>query len=122
MDKFQAAFEILFILCAVDGHVDQREIKVVSQFLQENIKAINFNPEAVIKNIYKLNGDGVIEELNHAAMVFKANASVQDRITILNFAVELLSADGKISDEEMYFLNFLGELWNIDMKAFIEDL
>ncbi len=122
MDKFQAAFEILLILSDIDGNIDPREIEVINYFIESNIGSIEFDTEKVIKNLSKLTGEGIIEELSHAATVFKNQSSAQDRITILEFSIELISADDKITDEEVALLYALGEVWNIDMEEFIQDL
>lgn len=118
MDKFQAIFEILLILSGVDGHIHKREIKVIKEFLEANIGDVKFDPQVVIKKISNLKREVIIEELKLAATVLKNQCDAEDRITILKFAVELISADGKIIDKENAFLCALGELWNIDMQEF----
>ncbi len=51
MDKFQAAFEILYFLSAIDGKIDDSELDVILNFLDANKMKINFNPSDVIISI-----------------------------------------------------------------------
>lgn len=119
MDKFQAVFEILIILSGIDGDIDRREIQVIDDFIEANIGEIDFDPQTVVENLSKLKGEGFLEEFSHAAIVIKNQTGVQDRLTILQFAIELISADGKITGDELDLLLALGELWNIDMEEFL---
>ncbi|MGD1911032.1 MAG: TerB family tellurite resistance protein [Rivularia sp. (in: cyanobacteria)] len=119
MDKFQAVFEILIILSGIDGDIDRREIQVIDDFIESNIGEINFDPQAVVENLSKLKGEGFLEEFSYAAIVFKNQTGVEDRLTILQFAIELIRADGEITDDEFDLLLALGELWNIDMEEFL---
>jgi len=119
MDKFQASFEILYFLSSVDGEVSDSELDIVISFLKANQGKIDFDPGKVIQSINLLNVDGIIDEISQAALVFKGTSSAQDRITLLDFALNLIAADGKITEEESRLFNILGNTWNIDIKSYL---
>ena len=114
MDKFQAAFEILYFLSCVDGSVDDSELQVILRFLESNYGNVSFNPSEVIYSIAILNARGMQEELETAAMIFKNSSAARDRKLLLEFAVELIVADGEVSSEEKQLLQGLANLFGID--------
>jgi uncharacterized tellurite resistance protein B-like protein len=120
MDKFQAAFEILYFLSAVDGNVDEREIKVINDFLSSNYGNIKFDPPSVLNSINTLTGKGMVDELIYAAQVFKNNSNASDRTVILDFALELIASDGDLNKPEAELFNVLGTTWDIDMQRYVQ--
>jgi len=122
MDKFQAGFELLYLLSAADGDVSMSEVEVIRNFLQSNYGNVSFNPSEIIDSIDMLNADGMIEEFKTAATIFKNSTGVQDRKVFLNFAVELILSDGNLSDDENTLFHILAEFWNIDVQKFIRGL
>ncbi|MFQ6116308.1 MAG: TerB family tellurite resistance protein [bacterium] len=121
MDKFQAAFEILYFLSAVDGKVSDSEVTVMIDFLESNQGKIRFSPKSVINSISSMTGKGIIEEIERAALVFKNASNAQDRITMLDFALNLIASDGKITDNEKNLFFILGSTWNVDVKKYLAD-
>lgn len=119
MDKFQAAFEILYLLSAVDGEVDINEVEIIKNFLQLNYGSISFDPSEVIGSIDTLTPQGKLEEFGTAASVFKGSSGAQDRTVFLDFAVRLIVADGNISEEEGQMFGFLADSWNVDIARFL---
>ena len=119
MDKFQAAFEVLCFLSAVDGKVDKKELDVINNFLSSNYGNIDFDANRVASSIGSMSAQGMMEELERAALVFKRYSSAQDRVTLLEFALDLVAADGKITEEEKGLFFILGNTWNIDIKNFL---
>ena len=120
MDKFQASFEILYFLSAIDGEVSDSEIDIIIDFLKANQGKIDFDPGEVIQSINLLNLDGILDELRRAALVFKGASSAQDRVILLDFALSLIAADGKITEEESKLFNILGNTWDIDIKSYLK--
>ncbi|BAZ03975.1 TerB family tellurite resistance protein [Calothrix sp. NIES-3974] len=119
MDKFQAAFEILYILSIAEGVVDDRKIQVISNFLMSNLNSINFDVESTIKAISYLSGAGILEEFANAAEIFRNSSYGQERIHLLQFAIEVIAADGNISEGEAYLITYLGDIWNIDLRKLL---
>ncbi|MFQ5650046.1 MAG: TerB family tellurite resistance protein [bacterium] len=119
MDKFQAIFEILYFLSAIDGEVSQSEVNVMTSYLNANHGKITFNPLTVVNAISTMTGKGMAEELQQAAIVFKNSSNAQDRNTVLDFALQLIAADGKITTAERDLFLLLGNTWNIDMPRYL---
>lgn len=120
MDKFQAAFEVLYFLSAVDGKIDDRELEVIVNFLDANKMKINFNPADIIQSIGTLSEDGMMDELRTAASAFKQQSSASDRTTLLDFGLSLVAADGKVAENEAKLLYMLGNSWDIDMNRYMD--
>lgn len=119
MDKFQASFEILYFLSAIDGEISDSELKIIVDFLKANQDKTYFDPIKVIQALNLLNLDGIIDELKRAALIFKDTSSARDRIILLDFALDLIASDGKVTDEESKLFNILGNTWDINIKSYL---
>jgi len=108
MDKFQAIFEILCCLSAADGEVHPNEVDVINNFLNANFGKINFNPKSVASSLGSLTYQGLMDEMVRAAIVFKNTSTAKDRTTVLDFALDLIAADGIITKEESILFFALG--------------
>jgi uncharacterized tellurite resistance protein B-like protein len=121
MDKFQAAFEVLYLLASADG-VDPAEINVIGDFMQANYGNIYFDLKATINSIESMTPPGKAEEFGRAALAFKNLSSAQDRNTLLDFALKLIAADGWITNTEKQLFWILGNTWNIDINKFLASI
>lgn len=121
MDKFQAAFEILYLLAASDGKVSTVELDVIRDFLESHYGKIDFDPNIVIKSVNTMTSDGRAEEFSTAVMDFKNTSNAQDRNILLDFCLKLIAADGVITDFEESLFYILGNTWNIDMKSYLAE-
>lgn len=118
MDKFQAAFEILYCLSTVDGQARQ-EVTVIQDFLNSNYGKIAFDPNQAVASINSMTPQGVADEFSHAVVVFKDLSSAQDRINLLDFAANVMLADGVIGTYEKQLFYILGNSWNIDIDRYL---
>ncbi len=118
MDKFQAAFEILYFLSAIDGQVHKKEHDVIQRFLDENFGGVHFEPNAVIKSIASMTGEGRFDELTRAAVTFGNLSSAHERTILLDFAMQLIAADGKLAKNEQDLFFLLGNTWKVDMPSY----
>jgi hypothetical protein len=121
MDKFQAAFEVLYLLASSDG-VDPAEINVIGDFMQANYGNLRFDLKTTINSIESMTPQGKAEEFGRAALAFKNLGSAQDRTTLLEFAFKLIAADGWISNTEKQLFLILGNTWNIDINRFLASI
>jgi uncharacterized tellurite resistance protein B-like protein len=121
MNKFKAAFEILWLITLADGYADSQEINVIKRFLLDNYGSINFPLEETIRVIDMMDRDGKIEEFQMAVMAFKNLSSANDRINLLDFALEIVAADGQITDSERLCFSYLSAAWNIDVDKFLRN-
>jgi len=121
MDKFRAAFEILYFLSAVDGDVADKEIDIIFEFLDQNYENVDFVPSETIKSIEMLKEQGLIDEFLLAANYVKDSSDAQDRITILNFALAIIESDDEYSEGEKALFEVLCDCWDIDLKSFLDN-
>jgi hypothetical protein len=121
MDKFQAAFEILYICSAIDGDVDSNEIDVINEFIESNDTNINFSTRDIIDDISMLNIDGIIDEFIKSSKVYSQQSSASEKRILLNFFMSLIISDGEIEDNEMRLFVILTEAFNLDGDKFIEN-
>lgn len=120
MDKFQATFEILWILSMIEGYVDKREAGVISQFINDNLGRIHFDRQDIVDSLLQLTSEGQREELAKAASLVHKMCSAQEKVTILDFAFRLIVADGYLHEAELEAFTTLGSVWNIDIKEFMQ--
>lgn len=120
MNKFQAVFEILYILSLADGDVDKSEVEVIVEVMNQNLDCIYFDPSDVIESINNLTGEGLMEELGTAVHSFKDTSTVTERTTLMNCAVTLLLADGYITDVEKQLLHLIANTLNINLNRLLD--
>lgn len=120
MDKFQATFEILYLLSTVDGHLADSELDVIKSFIIQNNGNLNFNIKQTIDSVDLLTSDGKLKELIFAAGVINQSCDAREKNAILDFALRLIIADGKLDPNEQDIFFGLAKAWNIDAKKFIE--
>ena len=121
MNKFQAAFELLYICSAIDGDVDDNEIDVINKFLESNDMNIDFSTRDIIDDISILNIDGVIDEFIKSAEIYSQQSSASEKRILLNFFMSLIVSDGKIEDNEMKLFVILTEVFNVDGNKFLDN-
>ena len=119
MDKFQAAYEILVVLSMIDGEMHEKEIKVINEFVGDNLGKSDFDTRAVAKSLANLTFKGRVEEMGRAAAIIHTTCSAQEKQSILDFALRLVAADEKLTDEEVAAFVLLGKSWNINIDAFM---
>ncbi len=120
MDKFQAAFEILYMLASADGTFSKSEASVIVDFLSQNERNIHFDVETVIDSINSLTAKGLVDEFIFAAEVVNETSSATDKNLLLDFAFDLIAADGELSEIEKDLFVILARIWSVDIKKFIE--
>lgn len=118
MNLVQAGYEILTILAIADGIFDDSEKQVIIDFIENNYEG-DFNIENEDAFLRKLTVEKKLEtQFITAAQFFKANVCSENRYKMLDFAFDLVVADGDIADEEATLFNLLGDYWEIDMDLY----
>ncbi|GEM_PF-5876003 len=119
MNLIQAGFDILCVFAISDGHLDEREDRIITEYLQAN-----FEGEFDIKNEFQflisLNEKGLLRIVEEAAIFFDETTTMENKLSILDFCLDLSEADGKVTDEEFDLLNFVCEIWGIDFNKFLD--
>lgn len=67
-----------------------------------------------------LTNNGTIDALQRAAFIIKDSSNAKDRRILLDFAFDMIAADGKITDNESELFWLLGNTWDIDIKAYLD--
>ena len=121
MDKFQATFEVLYILGVIDHELHSKEVDIINQYINDNLGKSNYDTHATMKSLNTMSHDGRIQELGHAARVLNSACSAQDKLNILDFSLRVILADTRLTDEETVAFVTVGNIWNIDVKKFTND-
>ncbi|MCF7918667.1 MAG: TerB family tellurite resistance protein [Candidatus Cloacimonetes bacterium] len=121
MDRFQAAFKILYLISCVDGETCGEELDIIMAYLKKNQEDIVFDHRKVMQSLLFLSREGSLNELKNSAAVFKELSNQENRLCLLDFAFNLVVADGRISADEIRMFNILGEIWEIDIDEFLKN-
>jgi uncharacterized tellurite resistance protein B-like protein len=115
MNKAQAGYHILMILSSVDGNTDSREEAVIVDFIKSNFPTTINKKEEKLKHLQRKPEDYAIC-FNKAMEDFYMDSTEHERVLFLNFAVQLVKADSKITHEENYFLAQLFDSWEVQTE------
>lgn len=121
MDKYLATFEVLIGLAAVDGRIHPKEVDVIKTFLRDNFGNITFDADQVVDALSQMSGDGLLAEVGQAAAAIYNECSAPERSQILDFSLELISADGRITHEERILFMLMAEKWGFDIEAYLKE-
>jgi hypothetical protein len=121
MDKFQATFEVLYILGVIDHQLHSKEVDVINSYINQNLGKSNYDTHATMNSLNTLSFDGRIQELGLVARFLDSICSAQDKINILDFALRVVLADTRLTDDETTAFVLIGQTWNIDVSKFTHD-
>ncbi len=118
MEPIQAAYDILYLLSTADGY-DPSEGDVIHRFMDKNYRG-QFDCQHETRLLQTLSGEGCRERFELALHEFKTQSKHEDRIALLKFAVDLIAADEKVSEQERMLLNQLAHAWGVDIQMFLK--
>jgi len=98
------------ILSAVDFRVTGAEDRVIRQYLEEEFP-INVNLDRQMEVISRLRPDEWESHFLKAMDDFYDDATTEERMNLIRFALRLAKADNVITKEENYYLNLLFTHW-----------
>lgn len=110
---FTAAFSMLAKLCKADGQVTEKEISVVSRFMEQDLQ-LDFNSRQTAQNIFRqaVNSN---ESFEAFAMqfysVFKSQPHILD--LMMDVLLRVSAVDGTVSREEEVILESAARIFNI---------
>lgn len=110
MNKTIAGYHLLMILSAVDFRVGAAKDAIIRDYLVEEFPfRVNLDREmSIIAGLHPEEWEG---HFLKAMDDFYDDATEQERINLLNFAIQLTKADHVITREENHYLNLLFESW-----------
>ena len=111
MNKTIAGYHLLMILSAVDFKVTRNEDKVIRIYLEHEFPIqVNLDREmAIISNLKK---DEWQAHFVKAMDDFYDDATQEERMRLLQFAIALTKSDNVITPTENSYLNLLFESWD----------
>jgi hypothetical protein len=110
MNKTIAGYHLLMILSAVDFRIGWPEDRIIRDYLATEFP-FRVNLDGEMEIISYLKPDEWEQHYIKAMDDFYDDATPEERISMLNFAVQLAKADNVITKEENYYLNLLFENW-----------
>ena len=120
MDKFQATFEVLYLVSACDGEVSDEEIDVINGYIEANLGQSDYDTQALARSLGILSEEDMGIELGAAAGYLNDVCSPMEKLNILDYAVTVVMADDDPTLVERQVIDALGEIWNIDIEKFLE--
>ncbi len=115
MNLKQAAYEILVMLLVCDGEYDDNEGRTIREFLEDNHDG-SFDPHASNLVIQELDGPGLDALMRERAAFVKAGSTVDDRVAILEFGVDLIMGDDELSEDENRLVRELADTWEVPLQ------
>ena len=110
MNKTMAGYHLLMILSAVDFRIGWEEDQVIRSYLVEEFPFhVNLDREMAI--ISNLRPDEWEAHFIKVMDDFYDDATEAERLSLLQFAIQLTKADRVITREENRYLNMLFEAW-----------
>jgi hypothetical protein len=110
MNKTIAGYHLLMILSAVDFRVGGDEDAVIRQYLVQEFP-FHVNLDRQMDVISNLRPDQWEAHFVKAMDDFYDDATEEERMMLIKFALKLAKADKVITKEENHYLNLLFENW-----------
>lgn len=111
MQRAVSGYHLLMILTQVDGKINVQEDLVVRDWLSAHFPAKpDLDEEMAV--ISGLDPSGYDRHFHEHSDRFYQHSSKEERLELLQFAMNLIKADGKISREENSFFDRLYDAWS----------
>src|SRR5688572_19373421 len=110
LNKPLAGYHLLLMLCEVDGEFPESEGKIIVRYLEESFP-FHVNLDEEIQFLSTLPHDQYMEHFEKAMNDFYEDSTSDERDAFLDFAVKLVKADDKITQDENIYLNKLFGAW-----------
>ncbi|MCK9272221.1 TerB family tellurite resistance protein [Candidatus Gracilibacteria bacterium] len=110
-NKYESIYRILLAFMMIDNHVDEKEKKIINDFLNTRYGR-EMNKEAININ-YHLGKMG-IENFKKDAKNIYNNFSREETFEILDFMSNMIKSDGKLNNHEIDLFEILLREWKIE--------
>jgi tellurite resistance protein len=109
------------MLAGADGNFDKSEIEVINKYLGSHDNG-EFDIDSELQLLESFSEDGATKRFGEAAESFKLQTSKEDRLGMIDFAVNLIAADGKLAQEELQLFSLLSQHWDFDVEGYVKTL
>lgn len=110
MNKPIAGYHLLMILSAVDGEFNAKEDMVIRQWLAEQFP-FEVDLDREMEVLSALDKDDYMIHFQKCMADFYEDSTEKERNELIQFAIDLVKADNKITREENLFLDELFCEW-----------
>lgn len=111
MEKSSAGYHLLMLLTMVDEHFNAQEDLVIREYLIKEF-AFSHSLDKDMDIISSLAPDEYDRHFQQQMDRFYLHSTREERLHFLNFCMQLIKADGKISREENRFFDILFDAWS----------
>lgn len=111
LNKISAGYHMLMILSQVDGKFNDSEEKVIVDFLHKAIP-LKLDSASELKSVKAIPRADYFLHFNNSMNDFYEDSTEEERVAFLKFAVELVTADEKVTVEENKYLKELFFAWD----------
>jgi len=115
MNKSVVGYILLSLIAHSDNDFDPREGDVIKNYLAE-IFPLGGNLDEATELISITPNSNYPILFQNCAEDFLLESTEKERLTFVQFAIKLITADEKIDVEEDYYLGKLYQLWQLDPK------
>jgi uncharacterized tellurite resistance protein B-like protein len=114
-DQAALGYRILMLLSVSDGDYDENEVRVILNFIRKNYsRDLNLQNENM--KLVEISSDRYNDFITKCAYSFKFISDKTQKTELLRFAIDLVSADKKITREEKRIIFSLAHLWDIHVN------
>lgn len=120
MDKTRAGFNILTILMLIDGKVEQPELKIITEFVENNISEIKFDDKKELELLLEADIQELLLRFGRAGMIFNQCSQIHERRVLIDYALDMVrGGDGQVQIDEIKLMLILGGMFNIDVRKML---
>lgn len=118
MNRAISGFHILSILSEVDDDFGPKEGLVIVDYLKKNFPPHLFILDKEVEILSNLKKEDYLTHFTKCLEDFYKDSTEEERVKFVKFAVKVVMADHKVSNEENIYLNELYNAWALDNNDF----
>ena len=114
MTKDLAIAHLLANFSYIDGDISDVEVKKIKEIIKK--MSLQVDIDNLIKEILPKINDEEIKEYAESLAFLNLNLNDDEKVKLLRYGIEVIEADGKIMDKEIFKLHFVATNWGIDIR------
>ena len=111
MDAKKAGLILMFGMAYIDGKLDDSEKNKIAGYAVQNLDASDGDFEAITQLMIEASGEEMLKYVAVATAYIGAKVSTESKLKMLDFLIELVTADGKVHDNELSLITQLKDIW-----------